>query len=88
MVRSAIPQPIRDPNTGKTLVAIPAPPFVLTSTPSKKSNITPRREYIYVERKTIPVRNLNAGENDGKRKRPSINRWMVGLEFHLSVSFT
>ena len=86
MVRSAIPQPIRDPNTGKTLVPIPAPSFVLSSANSKLPHSKLQREHIYVERKDAPAKRIESHKEKvtGERKRPSVRKWVVRVILYLA----
>lgn len=80
MAGSLLPRPIRDPTSGKTFVAIPAPPFILSSATSKSPSFKQDPRYIFVQRKDIKVGRAHSRYNDDRIRKPSINRWVVCFE--------
>ncbi|KAH8116480.1 hypothetical protein DFH11DRAFT_1214058 [Phellopilus nigrolimitatus] len=86
--RRSLPPPIRDPASGKTYVAIPAPPFIfnqdvinsnsMSKSKSKQSQILNSAPgYVYVERMTAawPKRAFTAERSDLPEEKPSIGKW-------------
>ncbi|KAI5123512.1 hypothetical protein M0805_006672 [Coniferiporia weirii] len=78
----SLPRPIRDPVSGKTYIAIPAPPFILahndTGTP-QYSGINSAPGFVYVEHKSAPPpqRMFTPERSELPKGKLSINKWMV-----------
>lgn len=83
MVRS-LPPPIHDPTSGKTFVAIPAPPFVFAENATYTTSDTPSRrtkasDFVYVEQRT-PIDNrrmFTAARYETPKEKRSVNKWTV-----------
>lgn len=82
-----LPPAVRDPSSGKTFIAISAPPFVFTpstaSTPCKGLDETSHSHagYIYIERPSLAdfsMRRIFDSECGKPEKQiPSVEKWMV-----------
>lgn len=82
-----LPPAVRDPSSGKTFIAISAPPFVFTpstaSTPCKGLDKTSHSHpgYIYIERPSLAdfsMRRIFDSECGKPEKQiPSVEKWMV-----------
>ncbi|THH11839.1 hypothetical protein EW145_g366 [Phellinidium pouzarii] len=80
----SLPPPIRDPASGKTYVAIRAPPFIFSheaagTTISRSSKINTVPGYVYVERNiaSSPGRVFTVERSELPNEKPSIDEWMV-----------
>ncbi|TDL23953.1 hypothetical protein BD410DRAFT_129994 [Rickenella mellea] len=68
-----LPPSIRDPKSGKTFVAIPAPPFIFSDTEGL-SKASP--EFIYVERRDLECRRLYARGHSPMIEKQSLGKWV------------